>query len=163
MGPHKNPVDAIGIARAAGMPIVLAGRPQTSGERDYFAAEVEPLLREPGVEYVGEITHDEKVELLGGASALLFPIRWDEHFGLVMIEAMACGTPVLAYPRGSVPEVVDYGATGFWADSRAGLEKKLAAAMDLDRQSVRDRAHARFGVERMARDYVQLYRSLAPS
>jgi glycosyltransferase involved in cell wall biosynthesis len=163
MGRHKNPVGAIHLAEAAGRPIRLAGRPQTAEERRYFAENVEPLLDRANVEYLGAVTHEEKVDLLRGASALLFPIRWEEHFGLVMIEAMACGTPVVAFKRGSVAEIVEPGVTGFYADSSEELASLIPRACALDRTAIREHALRRFSHRRMARDYVDFYESLVSS
>ncbi len=160
MGPQKNPAGAIRIARALGMPLVMAGRPQTAKEREYFKASVAPLVDGREVVHLGAVSHEEKVELLAGAAALLTPIQWDEHFGLIMIEAMACGTPVVGQARGSVPEVVDPGVTGFHGTSEEELTALVPKAIALDRARVREHALARFGHRRMAADYVDLYRSL---
>jgi glycosyltransferase involved in cell wall biosynthesis len=160
MGPHKNPAGAIRIARAVGQPIVLAGKPQDAKERKYFAEEVEPLIDGKDVTWLGGIRPEQKVDFLGGASAVLFPIRWEEHFGLVMIEAMACGTPVVALRRGSVPEVIDTGRTGFYADTEEELISLLPRALSLSRDGVRRHAFSRFSHERMTSDYLALYRKL---
>lgn len=161
MGPHKNPVGAIAIARACGMPIRLAGSPQDASEQRYFEAEVEPLLDGKEIVWLGDVDHRAKIELLGKAAALVFPIEWDEPFGLVMIEAMACGTPVLAHRRGSVPEVVDHGKTGFYAETSGLLRTLVGRAQALDRAAVRDHAHHRFNHLRMVDEYLDLYRALA--
>jgi glycosyltransferase involved in cell wall biosynthesis len=158
MGPNKNPAGAIRIARAAGYPIVLAGRPQNRSETTYFEDDVEPLFGGEGVTYAGSVSQEEKVRLLRRAAALVFPIEWDEHFGLVMIEAMACGTPVLALKRGSVPEVVDDGVTGYHGTSESDLVAALPRVVQLDRASVERHARVRFSVERMTADYVEIYR-----
>lgn len=163
MGPHKNPAGAIQVARAAGLPIVLAGAPQDGSERRYFDDEVRPLLGLDGVTYVGEVSQERKVDLLRRAAALLFPIRWDEHFGLVMIEAMACGTPVVALRRGSVPEVVDDGLTGFVRDTEEELVSALGRVAELDRRLIERETRARFGARRMTDDYVRVYQELARS
>jgi glycosyltransferase involved in cell wall biosynthesis len=160
MAPYKNPVGAIRIARAAGFPIVLAGEPQNGSERRYFDDEVAPLLDESTTRYVGAVSQDEKVRLLQGAAALVFPIQWDEHFGLVMIEAMACGTPVAAFERGSVPEVVDRGTTGDYATSEEELAARLPSVVGLDRTTVARRARERFSVERMTAEYVATYQAM---
>ena len=121
---------------------------------------IRPLLRDPLIEFVGEIGEQEKAAFLGGARALLFPIDWPEPFGLVMIEAMACGTPVIAYRRGSVAEVIEDGWTGFMVDDVAGA---VAAVEDLDwlnREMIRARFEQRFTAQRMAKDYVAAYSSL---
>jgi glycosyltransferase involved in cell wall biosynthesis len=117
MGPGKSPLDAIRIASKAGMPIVLAGQPLDVEERAYFSEKIEPLIDGSKVVYVGQVDHRQKCVLLKGAAALLFPIQAEEAFGLVMIEAMACGTPSIAFQRSSVEEIVDFGKTGFYSES----------------------------------------------
>ena len=160
MSPEKNPLDAIHIARAAEMPIVLAGRPQNAAEENYFREKVKPLIDGDRVRWIGLVNHAQKVGLLRHAAALVFPIQWDEPFGLVMIEAMACGTPVLAVRRGSVAEVVDEAVTGFTAATPAELAPLVAQACSLDRRKVREQAAARFGHGKMVDDYLAHYRSL---
>ena len=159
MSPEKNPLDAIRIAKAAGMPIVLAGRPQNANEDAYFRKNVEPLIDGTQVRWVGPVNHPQKVGLLRNAAALIFPIQWEEPFGLVMIEAMACGAPVVAVRRGSVGEVVDEGITGFTAASPDALGPLVAKACALDRRRVREQAQSRFGAEKMVDDYLALYRA----
>ena len=129
-------------------------------DRAYFEAEIEPLLGLSGVEYVGEIGEAEKAAFLGSARALLFPIGWPEPFGLVMIEAMACGTPVIAFPCGSVPEVIDDGITGFVVDDTDAATRALGRIDELDRGRVRQVFERRFTADRMAADYVALYEAL---
>jgi glycosyltransferase involved in cell wall biosynthesis len=129
-------------------------------DQGYFEAVVEPLLG-PGVEFIGEITEREKGAFLGDAAALLFPIDWPEPFGLVMIEAMACGTPVVAFPCGSVPEIVEHGVTGFITDSEEAAVQALQRVGDFDRHACRRRFEERFSAARMARDYLSLYKRLA--
>jgi glycosyltransferase involved in cell wall biosynthesis len=124
----------------------------------YFRREIEPLLAQPHVEFVGEIEEAQKPAFLGDAQALLFPIDWPEPFGLVMIEAMSCGTPCIAWNHGSVPEVIDQGVTGFIVDSIDGAVDAVRRIGMLDRRAVRARFEQRFSVERMARDYLELYR-----
>src|SRR5262249_14574860 len=121
-------------------------------------AEIEPLLHQPGIEYVGEISDSSKSEFLGAARALLFPIDWPEPFGLVMIEAMACGTPVLAFKNGSVPEVIDEGVTGYVVESVDEAIRVMGRVTTLDRARVRRRFEERFTAMRMAKDYVNVYR-----
>ena len=159
LSPEKNPLDAIRIAKAAGMPIVLAGNPQNANERAYFQKDIEPLIDGKSVRWIGPANHAQKVELLRHAAALVFPIQWEEPFGLVMIEAMACGAPVLAVRRGSVAEVVDEGTTGFTADSPDALAPLVAKACALDRRRVREHAQSRFGADKMVDDYLALYRA----
>ena len=118
------------------------------------------MLQQPGVEFIGEINEREKAKFLGDARALLFPIDWPEPFGIVMIEAMACGTPVLAFRCGSVPEIVDNGVTGQIVDTEEEAIRQLPHVLALDRRAVHRRFEERFSVTRMAKDYVQVYRSL---
>jgi glycosyltransferase involved in cell wall biosynthesis len=159
ISPEKRVDRAIAIARRIGMPLRIAAKVD-SVDREYFSATIEPLLSGPYTEYVGEIGDGEKDEFLGNAFALLFPIDWPEPFGLVMIEALACGTPVIAYRRGSVPEVLQDGVTGFIV---TGLEDAVKAAervASLDRRRCRAVFDERFNAARMARDYVTVYERL---
>ncbi len=159
IAPEKRVDRAIEIAKRIGMPIKIAAKVDKV-DKDYFEDVVEPLLRNPLVEYVGEIGEGEKDEFLGNAYALLFPINWPEPFGLVMIEAMACGTPVIAYRRGSVPEVMEEGATGFIVQ---GLEDAIEAVHripTLSRKRCRQVFEERFSASRMARDYIALYQQV---
>jgi glycosyltransferase involved in cell wall biosynthesis len=158
MTDQKRPDVAIRVARAAGRPIRLAGGIDVGNPR-YFADHVAPLLGEDAV-HVGEIDDRAKQGLLGEAAALLFPIDWPEPFGLVMIEAMACGTPVIAWDKGSVREVVEDGVTGFVVRSEEQAVAALARIDTIDRAVVRERFEARFTAARMAADYVALYRQL---
>ncbi|HBZ68996.1 MAG TPA: glycosyltransferase family 4 protein [Deltaproteobacteria bacterium] len=160
MSSYKNPLGAIRVAQAVGMPIILAGKPMSRAEEGYFDDQVRPLIDGHDVQYVGPVSSAEKVELMGGAAALVFPIRWDEHFGVVMVEAMACGCPVVASRRGSVGEVVDFGITGFYADSEDELAALVPRALSLDRRLIRAHAQNRFGVDRMVRDHLEVYRRL---
>lgn len=159
ISPEKRPDRAIEIARRAGIPLKIAAKVDAA-DRDYFEARIRPLLDGPLVEFLGEIGETEKSAFLGGAAALLFPIDWPEPFGLVMIEAMACGTPVVAWRCGSVPEVVEDGLTGFTVDSIEGAVTAVADAESLDPAAIRRRFEERFSVERMARDYFDLYLGL---
>jgi glycosyltransferase involved in cell wall biosynthesis len=159
MSPDKGVREAIDVARQAGVPLVIAAKQRGQLERDYFATEVEPLLGDD-IEYVGEVGGSTKLELLGAATALLNPIRWDEPFGMCMIEALACGTPVVATPRGAVPEIVDDGTTGFL---RTGLDQLALALTDvgaLDRRACRAAVEARFSMARMAADHLAFYRDV---
>jgi len=159
ISPEKRPDRAIRIAQALGMPLKIAAKIDKVDEK-YFHEQIAPLLSGPGIEFIGEINELGKSEFLGGASALLFPVDWPEPFGLVMIEAMACGTPVLAFRRGSVPEIIDPGVTGMIVDSMEEAVRTLPRVLALDRRKVRRRFEQRFSATRMARDYVRVYRSL---
>jgi len=159
ISPEKGPERAIEIAQALGIPLKIAAKVDKA-DRDYFKEIVEPLLDGPGIEFIGEINERGKRPFLGEARALLFPVDWPEPFGLVMIEAMACGTPVLAFRRGSVPEIIDEGVTGIIVESTREAIQKLPQVLALDRRKVRRRFEERFTAARMAKDYVQVYRSL---
>jgi glycosyltransferase involved in cell wall biosynthesis len=157
--PEKRVDRAIEMARRAGVKLRIAAKVD-SIDRVYFERKIRPLLSHPLIEYLGEIDEREKGAFLGGAKAVLFPIDWPEPFGLVMIEAMACGTPVIAYPSGSVPEVVEHGVTGFIVEN---IDQAVAALGKLDTFDggvIRRRFERRFTVARMARDYVKIYRAL---
>ncbi len=129
-------------------------------DREYFENDIEPLIDGSNVEYIGEITDKQKPEFLSGAIALLVPIDWPEPFGLVMIEAMACGTPIIAYNRGSVPEVVDDGLTGFIVEDEKSAIGAVHRLPELSRDKIRKRFEERFTARRMALDYLAVYRSL---
>jgi glycosyltransferase involved in cell wall biosynthesis len=159
IAPEKRPDRAIAIAGAVGMPLKIAAKIDPV-DKAYFHTTIEPLLRKPGIEFVGEINDQEKSQFLGNASGLLFPIDWPEPFGLVMIEAMACGTPVLAFNRGSVPEIVEPGITGCLVDSVRGAIDAIPDLLALDRQLIRKRFEQKFSAGRMARDYTKLYQRL---
>ncbi|MBV8793838.1 MAG: glycosyltransferase family 4 protein [Hyphomicrobiales bacterium] len=157
--PEKRPDRAIEIAQRAGVRLKIAAKVDKVDEA-YFNEAIRPLLKGPGVEYIGEINDSEKQAFLGGASALLFPIDWPEPFGLVQIEAMACGTPVIGWRRGSVREIVEDGVTGFIVE---GIDEAVDAVHNvssLSRESVRNRFDQRFTIERVAHDYVRVYGSL---
>ena len=156
ISPEKDPVQAIRIARAAGMQLKIAAKVDVVDEA-YFREQVYPLLDDPDVEFIGELSEQKKGDFLRKASALLFPICWPEPFGLVMIEAMACGTPILAFDHGSVREVVDDGVTGRVVTSFDEAVRELPQVMRLDRRQVRRRFEKRFSARRMAMDYVQIY------
>jgi glycosyltransferase involved in cell wall biosynthesis len=153
MLPDKGPLDAVRVARAASMPIVLAG-PLVEG----FELALDGAVDGDHVRHVGPVDHATRDELLAGAAALVFPATYPEPFGLVMVEAMACGTPVLATALGAAPEIVEDGLTGFTAPSWEGLAELLPAALALDRAAIRGRALERFDKRRMADDYEALYR-----
>jgi glycosyltransferase involved in cell wall biosynthesis len=155
----KGPETAIRLAQAAGRQLRIAAK-IPRGENRYFKERIEPLLDGDTVEFVGEVDERGKEAFLGQASALLFPIDWPEPFGLVMIEAMACGTPVVALRRGSVPEVIEDGVTGFVVDSEQEALAAIGRVDTLDRRRVRAAFERRFTAGRMAADYVALYRRL---
>jgi glycosyltransferase involved in cell wall biosynthesis len=153
---EKRPDRAIAIATALGLPIKIAAKVDKPDEA-YFREVIVPLLDQPGVEFVGEINDLEKSKFLGDALALLFPIDWPEPFGLVMIEAMACGTPVLAFRQGSVPEIIDNGVTGQIVESVEEAIRMLPEVIRLDRRAVRRRFEERFSAAKMADEYLELY------
>ncbi|SHM67916.1 Glycosyltransferase involved in cell wall bisynthesis [Pseudomonas asturiensis] len=159
ISPEKRPDRAIAIARAAGLPLKIAAKVDWA-DRNYFDAVVRPQLGVPGVEFLGEIDDRAKSELMGHARALLFPIDWPEPFGLVMIEAMACGTPVIGWRCGSVPEVLDHGVTGLMVSSEEEAVKAVRQVLELDRQTIRDVFKKKFSATVMAQRYVGLYRHL---
>jgi glycosyltransferase involved in cell wall biosynthesis len=158
ISPEKRVDRAIAIARAVGVPIKIAAKVDRVDE-EYFRAEIKPLLDQPGVEYIGEIDDRKKSRFLGDARALLFPINWPEPFGLVMIEAMACGTPVLAFAAGAVHEIIDEGVTGHIVRSVEEGICRIGAVMALDRGRVRRRFEERFTATRMANDYIRVYQA----
>jgi glycosyltransferase involved in cell wall biosynthesis len=160
ISPEKDPIKAIRIAVAMRMPLKIAAKVDVV-DREYFEEEVKPLLDLPGIEYIGELGEQKKGDFLRKAAALLFPIRWPEPFGLVMIEAMACGTPILAFDHGSVREVIDEGVTGYVVKSFDEALAALPKVLSLDRRKVRRRFDQRFTVARMANDYVHIYQRLA--
>ncbi len=147
------------IARRLGMPLKIAAKIDGK-DRDYFESEIKPLFADPSIEFVGEIGESDKNEFLGGAAALLFPIDWPEPFGLVMIEAMACGTPVVAFRCGSVPEVMRDGVSGYVVDSIDNAVAATARAVELPRAGVRAYFEERFSAPRMAANYLTIYEEL---
>lgn len=159
ISPEKRVDRAIAIAKAVGQPLRIAAKVDHL-DRDYFERDIRPLLDDPLVDFVGEIGDAEKSAFLGGAKALLFPIDWPEPFGLVMIEALACGVPVVAFRGGSVPEVVDHGVTGFVVDTLDEAVGAVQRIATLDRRRCRAVFDARFSAPRMAADYVRLYERL---
>ena len=156
MSPDKGAHRAVSIALEAGLPLKIAGKCAEPAEQEYFDAMVRPHLGS-GREYVGEVSHGEKVELLRGARATLFPIEWEEPFGLVMIESMACGTPVVATRWGAVPEVIEHGRTGIIVDTWRDMTGALDEADRLDPDDLRSSVEQRFTPERMVADYVGAY------
>jgi glycosyltransferase involved in cell wall biosynthesis len=150
--PGKGPLQAIAAARALGLRLVMAGP-----RNDYYNHYIEPLVDGKSVEYIGSISGEERNKLLGGARALLYPNQSPEPFGLVQVEAMLCGTPVVATRIGAVPEIVDDGITGYWAESMEEFAPKVLQSFNLDRRRIREVAEARFAPERMAREYLEVY------
>src|SRR5215469_11683197 len=163
IAPEKGPDRAIEIAARSGMPLKIAAKVDRV-DQPYWESEIRPMIEaHPNVEFIGEIGEDDKADFLSGAEALLFPVDWPEPFGLVMIEAMACGTPVIAFRRGSVPEVLEDGTSGFIVDT---IEQAVAAVprvTHLDRAKVRASFERRFTAERMAGDYLKIYEFAARS
>jgi glycosyltransferase involved in cell wall biosynthesis len=159
ISPEKGPEHAIAIAQRTGIPLKIAAKVDNA-DKVYFEERVKPLLDNPLIDYIGEIDETRKTEFLGNARALLFPINWPEPFGLVMIEAMACGTPVVAYRHGSVPEVMEDGVTGFVVSDLESAIDAVNRIGTLDRAGVRAIFDARFTVERMAQCYVAAYERL---
>jgi glycosyltransferase involved in cell wall biosynthesis len=152
---EKGPLQAIGAARVLGVRLLLAGP-----HNDYYRQHLKPLVDGRSVEYVGPVGGAERDQLLGGARALLYPLTYPEPFGLVLVEAMMCGTPVVAMRLGAVPEIVDEGITGYCADSEEEFARQVFPSFALDRSRVRERAEARFSAERMAGQYARLYHRL---
>lgn len=159
ISPEKRPDRAIEIARRSGMKLKLAAKVDRN-DADYFGNVIEPLIDGEQIQFVGEINDNNKCEFLARASGLLFPIDWPEPFGLVMIEAMACGTPVLAFPCGSVSEIVEHGETGYLVNNIDEAVNAIPKLLVLDRRKVRARFEQRFLAEQMAREYATLYQKL---
>lgn len=162
LSPEKRVDRAIEIAKATGTPLKIAAKIDKV-DRAYHDSTIAPLLKHPLVEFLGEVDEDGKRKLMAGARALLFPIDWPEPFGLVMIEAMACGVPVIAFRHGSVPEVIDDGTTGFVVDDMDGAIRAAKLVHQLDRRRVREVFEQRFTSRRMANDYLKLYRKIGKS
>ena len=159
IAPEKRPDHAIEIAKRVGMPLRIAAKVDPM-DREYFQSEIEPLLSHPLIEYLGEITDAEKNEFLGGAAALVCPYDWPEPFGLVLIEALACGTPVLAYRRGSIPEIIEDQSTGFVCEGLNEMAAAVHRIQEIDRHRCRRVFEERFSAERMAFDYLRVYELL---
>lgn len=159
MAPDKGAHRAIAVARKAGMRVLLAAKMREQWERSYFDEQVAPLLGTDAV-YLGEVPHDHKLRLLSQARALLFPIRWNEPFGMVMLESMACGTPVLAFPEGAVPEVVEEGKTGFLCEDETAMADALGRVDQLSRADCRAAVEGYFSTQRMVADHIELYEQL---
>jgi glycosyltransferase involved in cell wall biosynthesis len=156
LSPDKGAHRAVAVAIESGVPLKIAGKMQEPKEREYFHELVEPHLVD-GIEFLGEVTHGEKVELLQNARATLFPISWEEPFGLVMIESMACGTPVIATRWGAVPEVIEHGRSGIVVDHYTEMVAALEEADKLDPLELRKYVEEEFSPQRMVRDYVEAY------
>jgi glycosyltransferase involved in cell wall biosynthesis len=159
ISPEKRVDRAIEIARRTGIPLKIAAKLDNK-DRDYYRRHIEPLIEHPLIEFIGEINEQEKDEFLGEAAALLFPVDWPEPFGLVMIEAMACGTPVVAFRCGSVPEVMRDGVSGYVVDDMRAAVKATRRAVSLSRARCRAYFEERFCASRMAQDYVRVFRRL---
>ena len=159
ISPEKRPDHAIEIARRVGMPLRMAAKVDPA-DREYFVTQIEPLLEDPLVEYVGEISDAQKGDFLGKAAAVICPYDWPEPFGLVLIEALSCGTPVLAYRRGSIPEIIDDGLTGFICDDLNEMVTAVSRLSVIQRQHCRQAFESRFTAARMAKEYVALYENL---
>jgi glycosyltransferase involved in cell wall biosynthesis len=159
ISPEKAMDRAIDIAGRCGLPIKIAAKVDKV-DQDYFDEKIRPLLAQPHVEYIGEISDREKSAFLSGALALMATIDWPEPFGLVMIEALACGTPVIAFNRGSVSEIVEHGLTGFIVEDEAGAVRAVDEIAQLSRRRIRERFEHRFTARRMAQDYLAVYRDL---
>ena len=156
IAPEKGPEQAIELAKRVGIPMRIAAKVDPL-DQEYFNSKIKPLLSHPLIEYLGEITDAEKQEFLGQAIALVCPYDWPEPFGLVLIEALACGTPVLAYRRGSIPEIIEDQSTGFVCENLDEMTAAIHRIPEIDRRHCRQVFEQRFTVERMARDYVQVY------
>jgi glycosyltransferase involved in cell wall biosynthesis len=159
ISPEKRLDKAIHIAQRSGLPIKIAAKIDAA-DADYFEETIRPLFALPGVEYIGEITDEQKSDFLSGALALLVPIDWPEPFGLVMIEAMACGVPVIAFNRGSVPEIIEDGVTGFVVEDETSAVGAVHEAALLSREIIRKKFEERFSSRRMAKDYLAVYRQM---
>jgi glycosyltransferase involved in cell wall biosynthesis len=168
VAPEKGLDTAIRVANQAGRPLRIAARkplrnatdPNVRADRQHYQHDILPLLNRKAARFVGEVDGADKDRFLRHAAALLFPVRWPEPFGLVMVEALACGTPVIAFRRGSVPEVIDDGVTGFICDDEASMVEAIGRLDEIDRARCREVAQARFAPERMAEDYIEVYEQL---
>lgn len=159
MDPGKGAHRAARVARKAGMPLLIAGKMRSAVERDYFDRQVAPLCGDD-IRFLGEVSHEEKLRLFAEATAVLFPIRWNEPFGLVMIEALACGTPVLAFPEGAAPEVIEDGRTGFLCHDETDMAGALARIDAIDRGACRAAVEGYFSTTRMVQDHIELFEDL---
>ncbi|MDQ3462290.1 MAG: glycosyltransferase, partial [Actinomycetota bacterium] len=162
MAPDKGARRAALVAQEAGVPLLIAAKMREPLEFEYFEEQVKPLLG-GDIEFVGEVGGDKKLKLLGDARALLNPIRWVEPFGLVMIEALACGTPVVTFPQGAAPEIVDHGITGFLCEDRNDMVKAVDRVDELDREACRTAVEQRFSYDRMVAEHLALFEELLSS
>jgi glycosyltransferase involved in cell wall biosynthesis len=162
MSPDKGAHRATEVAFKAGVPLVMAAKMREPWEHQYFERNVQPYLNE-NLRYVGEVPHEEKLELLANARGLLFPIRWNEPFGMVMIEAMACGTPVLAFPEGAAPEVVQDGKTGFLCQDEDEMVEALDRIGEIDRAACRASVEGYFSNSRMVQEHLELFEEIVSS
>ncbi|HSU51317.1 MAG TPA: glycosyltransferase family 4 protein [Segetibacter sp.] len=162
ISPEKGIDKAIEWAIAANVPLKIAAKVDKVDQL-YFKTEIEPLFNHPLIEYIGEINESQKTEFLGKAQALLFPINWSEPFGMVMIEAMSCGAPIIAHGKGSVPEIIEEGKNGFIVTSTKEAVATIQRLKEVDRNVVREIFEQRFTAERMAKDYVEIYKKLVES
>jgi glycosyltransferase involved in cell wall biosynthesis len=160
MAPEKGAHRAMEAAYKAGVPLLMAAKMREPWEFDYFDAYVKPYLNQD-IQYLGEVPHEEKLALLGGARALLNPIRWAEPFGLVMIEALACGTPVLSFPEGAAPEIVEDGKTGFLCHDELDMAEAIGRISQLDRVECRAAVEGYFSMDRMVAEHLSLFEELA--
>jgi glycosyltransferase involved in cell wall biosynthesis len=160
ISPEKGVDKAIEIAMKSGIPLKIAAKVDKA-DQEYFETEIQQLLSSPLVEFVGEINEREKTSFLGNATALLFPINWSEPFGMVMIEAMSCGTPVIAFKRGSVPEILDDGVTGIIVNNTDEAVEAVKKINTMQRNLVRNVFEEKYTATRMAKDYLKIYESLA--
>lgn len=162
VSPEKGLARAIRIARVAGMPLRVAAKVDPA-DQVYFDRNIRPLLKDPQIDFLGEIGEDQKSEFLGNAAAVLFPIQWPEPFGLVMIESLACGTPVIAFPAGSVPEILENGVTGFVVDTVKAAAQAVERIPTISRTRCREVFQTRFSARRMCDDYIRVYEQVAES
>jgi glycosyltransferase involved in cell wall biosynthesis len=160
MSPDKGPHRAMEAAHKAHVPLIMCAKMRDPWEFDYFDSHVRPYLNDD-IQYLGEVPHERKLELLAGAAALLFPIMWNEPFGMVMIEALACGTPVLAFPEGAVPEVIEDGRTGFLCRDVADMAETIGKIGQIDRAVCRQAVEGYFSTGRMVREHLELFETLA--
>ncbi len=160
VSPEKGLDAAIEIALRAGMPLKVAAKVDRA-DKEYFESHIKPMLNSELIEFVGEISDSEKNEFLGNAIAFLFPINWSEPFGIVLIESLACGVPVVAYPRGSVPEIIENGTSGFLVNNVDEAADALGNIAAIERKKCRESFELRFSAKRMAHDYLNIYQRIA--